>query len=651
MAICLFTRKCYDGSGDLVQTVKIADFIQKFIESTTLEELKDEAVIIVVNDDENQNITNHFVKFINPNVQVKNFADFKEENHTINCCIEAGYSHFDWKKDLIFKTEKPPLIVMPEYDNHVGPNAVLKILGGFDKERGDVGVIPSPTLLAASAGEVVNVEVLKNAFEQLDPKLQLYLGKDFKSYLTHREQREFTYQYSHDRNYYPTFYTNHIPYKPYQYKAKTTQGAKYTPVEFFLQEHLMLAGNYTKSQDVLCIGECSESKIEALVRLKEELIKKGYTKISFINMDEGTGEHIIHEINSSGAQPKEYRVLYSKSMPFSSMQVLPLIATDMVGVTGDQSLVEAMSAKKLVTYECVDHKQNFARGYLKAVQQEASVATLEGTSKEEVLLLARFLIKPTYSRNTLEYKQEVVSNLLNNRNTVEALKNINRQLVVKSQYFASIEKMLVTDVLSYIKRQNTTKLNGKLQPDNVLDNLKSAFLCTHEAFLLNDITNKPFPRFRRTRINKELSLKTIIEHGMAHDNRTRKACFNLGWLSKKGNLAESAPTEIKKLFDSTSRLNHSDEQDSFEQLRNKFLSMHFDTLFKEKSGFFSRWKNTEVKPDWDLKQIIKHGMTHDNRTRAICVEMGWLSKKGELLETVPDKLKQLFTNPSIHFSH
>ena len=446
MAICLFTTKFDHRSGNVVQTVKIADFIQQFVKSTESEELKNEAVIIVVKDDENKEIVGRFVKDINANIQVKKISELKEENHKISCCIECCYSHFDWKKELSFTRTKPPIIVMPKYNNGVNRESPLTILGGFDKDCGYVGVIPSPVLLAATAGKEISAEVLQNAFERLDPKIQSYLGKDVKSYLA---QRDFTYQYSHDIDKYPTFYNNSIPYKHSPLDRGVSYGKEYAPVGFFLQKHVMLMGSSAKSQDVLCIGEKSEHKLQALTNLKEDLIQKGYTRISFIDID-SKDEKVIYEGDNDGAEHKEYRVLYSKSMPFSSMQVLPLIATDIVGVTGDQSLVEAMSAKKLVTYECVS---DIASRYLKSVQREVSEMVLEGTSGEEVQLLARFLIKPTYRCNHVEYKKEEVSRLLSNRNTVEALKNINRQLVEKSQYFESIQRMLMSAVLPYIKKE------------------------------------------------------------------------------------------------------------------------------------------------------------------------------------------------------
>ncbi|CEK10152.1 Uncharacterised protein [Legionella hackeliae] len=593
MAICLFTTKCYDGSGDVVQTVKIADFIQKFIKLSELEELKTEVVIIVVKDDENKEIASRFVKDINPNIQVKKISEFKEENHKINCCIEAGYSHFDWEKELSFKGAKPPLIVMPEYDNDVNRKSLLRVLGGFDNGRGDVGVIPSPALLAATAGEMISQEVLKNAFEGLDPKIQSYLGKDVESYLAQREQRDFSYQYSHDRNEYPTFYTNSIPYKSYQSEEETTQGEKYAPVQFFLQEHVMLMGNSAKSQDVLCIGENSNSKLQALTRLKEDLIQKGYTRVSFIDIN-SKDEKVIYEGDNHGAEHKEYRVLYSKSMPFSSMQVLPLIATDIVGVTGDQSLAEAMSAKKLVTYECVSHKKDFARGYLKAVQREVSEMVLKGTSGQEVLLLARFLIKPTYRCDNVEYKQEEISRLLSNRNTVEALKNINRQLIEKSQYFASIEKMLVSEVLSYIRGQHVKKFSSSetLKVSSNKEPSVSYSLTTESSNLRKSLEPKAKPQkigLREFR-NKQKIVELLRRlHTEVTNNKTNSTQWN-------------------KRFDAATQLYQLTDKEVISQENSLYIKAQLEIIKQNEPSWFELSLVTQISDvlSLGLVYIIRH---------------------------------------------
>ncbi|MBA4696558.1 MAG: hypothetical protein H2069_04095 [Legionella sp.] len=464
MAICLFTKKHFDGSGDVVQSVKIADFIQTFVEKSKSKLLQDESTIIVVEDDKNKAIATHFISALNPKVQVKKLSELTAEKLNISCCIEAGYTRFNWEKELSFKGKKPPLVFMPEYDNDVSRRSpeALKILGGFDKSVGDVGVIPSVSLLSATADPTISKEGLHHAFEKLDTRLKKYLGKDFEDFQVYRKQHNFTYQYSHDRNSYPTFFANALMYLPWDLEEEVTQGREYSPVQFFFQEHIMLTGNTSKSQDVLCIGENPKSKIDALISVKEMLIAQGYTKISFIDIESGS-QQIIYENGTEGAADKEYRVLYSKSMPFSTMQKLPLIANDIVGVTGDQSLVEAMSANKLVSYECVSHKKDFAKGYLKAVQQEISSGDYPGTSNLDVELLARFLIKPTYRCDNVEYKSEEVARLLSDKKTVNALKKINRRLVEQSQYFASIEKILRSEVIPYLTSQrNLNNSNQKI---------------------------------------------------------------------------------------------------------------------------------------------------------------------------------------------
>ncbi len=496
-------------SGDVVQGVKIADFIQKFISSSSSEELKNEAVIIVVKDDKNNEIASRFVKDINPKIQVKKITELWDTN--ISCCIEVGYNdgEFDWEKWLSFPEPKPPIIVMPEYDNDINRPSELRIKGGFYSH--DVGVIPSSDLLEATEGEEISNEVLQKAFERLDAKIQSYLAKDFKSYLAQREQRDFTYQYSHDKT-------------KYRISSRESSQDEYAaPVDFFLQEHVMLMGNSKKSQDVLCIGESHERKFEALERLKNDLIEKKYTRISFINLDiniDTEREIVIHNSDNNGGNHKEYRVLYSSSIPYSSMQVLPLIASDIVGVTGDQSLVEAMSAKKLVTYECANHKIKFVEGYLESVRNEVSKTNFAGTTGDEVNSLALFLIKPILRCDNVKYEKKEVPKLLSNRNTVEALKKINRQLVQISQYFACIEKILKTKVLPYIKAKDEKMRNRNQDLDIKIPNTKVHKLAQLLKELCKEVENNKTESERwKKRAEAAKKLKKLTENNYVISER------------------------------------------------------------------------------------------------------------------------------------
>ena len=86
------------------------------------------------------------------------------------------------------------------------------------------------------------------------------------------------------------------------------------------------------------------------------------------------------------------------------------------------------------------------------------------------------------------------------------------------------------------------------------------------------------------------------------------------------------------------------KQQALEKLKKEakesFIIRHTE-LFKEaKSGFLGFFRNTKHNPDWSLKEIIEHGMAHDNRTRQVCVEMGWLTKTGGLSKNAPDFVKE-----------
>lgn len=432
MAICFFTAKHSDGSGDVVQTVKIADFVQKLAQSHTY---TDDVVIVVPEMEKDTSsdpeapppvdhkaIAMHFTHEITPKIKVYTISEFKKLIPKVDCCIQAGYLHptsFDWQKEI---EGSPPFIFMPEYSQSVTfhPEGSLEILGGFFHEK-EVGIIPSQELLDATTEEEVPQSILQRAFEQLAPKIRTYFGKDFEAYKQYRASRGFTYQYSHDRT-------------DYQFNDEDGHGVA-KPSQLFFTEHAMFLGDTPKSQDVLCIGEEKKRKRQALRGALKVLIKKGYTKIAFVDLDDGT-EDVLHS-NPSASPVKEYRVLYAKSLPFSTMKTLPLFTGDLIGATGDHSLVEAMSAGKLISYECPAHKASFVSGYLYAVRK--------ATQNEDVRLLARLLMKRVGRGGfAIEYSRSQIQKLLSNKEVVRELRKINRDLVAKSKYFKHVEDMLIS---------------------------------------------------------------------------------------------------------------------------------------------------------------------------------------------------------------
>lgn len=75
-----------------------------------------------------------------------------------------------------------------------------------------------------------------------------------------------------------------------------------------------------------------------------------------------------------------------------------------------------------------------------------------------------------------------------------------------------------------------------------------------------------------------------------------------------------------------------------EQYKEEILK-HYNQSLSRLTTWFGLTKNN-LKEDWTLRQIIAHGLEADNRTRAACVSLGWLTQDGKLKDTAPDVVKQ-----------
>lgn len=69
------------------------------------------------------------------------------------------------------------------------------------------------------------------------------------------------------------------------------------------------------------------------------------------------------------------------------------------------------------------------------------------------------------------------------------------------------------------------------------------------------------------------------------------------------------------------------------------LKRHTQLFQEARYGFFDYFRNTKLDPNWILKEIINHGMAYNNRTRQVCIELGWLTKSGHLHESAPSFIR------------
>ncbi|MFC3907839.1 hypothetical protein ACFORL_01925 [Legionella dresdenensis] len=104
-----------------------------------------------------------------------------------------------------------------------------------------------------------------------------------------------------------------------------------------------------------------------------------------------------------------------------------------------------------------------------------------------------------------------------------------------------------SELLSQQAKAQEKALQAEIGRKKTIDSLKDNFLKKHWEVFNKDL-NGFFGCLRKTQVQDNWTLKEIIEHGMASNNRTRTICAEMGWLTKNGAIAELAPDEVKNLF-------------------------------------------------------------------------------------------------------
>jgi hypothetical protein len=204
------------------------------------------------------------------------------------------------------------------------------IYTGYNSKAEEKGIILSDNLITPEEPSLLS--------SKLDEKIKSALlgEKDIETYQTNTDMY---FQYSHDT--YPT-----IP--------------ETSPAERFLNMHRIYAKDSKKNQDVLMVGKTESTKRAALKKVKKQLIKDGFTKISFYNAETKKEEYLHGGPETEG---RHYRVVYTSGMSHPSMIAAQALSGDLVGATGDQSFGEAVSGDKILVYECLSHKQLLRNEY------------------------------------------------------------------------------------------------------------------------------------------------------------------------------------------------------------------------------------------------------------------------------------------------
>ena len=533
--IIFFTAKHRDGGGDVTHTLKIAEYLQDH-PITMIDHQEAIYPIVVVPTTDRDYVQN---KIKNSGLQLLTFEEFKDSPKLIDkkhcyaiaaelCSDNFGhdYHHGIIKeiKDHYFYT------YFPEYgrnDLHTANKFAYTLQSGFDPDlKEEAGVISNQYLLQSSQALHNNENshaVLKQAFDTLDPTLKQFLApktQGFDEYLERRKHHGLTYQYSHDSDGSAVHGIKHVKCNDdteSSMEIKTTSADIFgleTAINYFFFEHLASCQGSEQSQDVICLGgkaldwrygynkhQTVSSKYHALRDMLPQLKEQGYTTVIYHDVQNNKKEVLYTAPNTGGKQEKTYRVLDFKSVPYETMLSLAILSDDLVGLTGDQSFVEAMSAGKLISYECRAHKSNFMKGYLKAVNQK--------TDNQDVRDLAKQLVRIPGRCAITEYDPDQLQALLSNKATRQELAQINRQLAQESNYYLANVKTFIEDCykdyLEKKRRQEIQRIHKQelsqailnfsddrrenLSPENNYAELYHQFTTQYDAITENMLTS------------------------------------------------------------------------------------------------------------------------------------------------------------------
>lgn len=215
------------------------------------------------------------------------------------------------------------------------------IVSEQEMKRGRIpekGILLSPEMLIRSEDAPSRKELY---FSQLDPRIRSHLTEPDTTHAAYSDTHCFNIQYSHE--------------------TSATGGSK-GGCQKFLGLYLALSQHeQTKDHDLLLVGKDKATKIEALKAKSAEIFAQGFNKIEIIDPDNDTTEILHPEPPGEG---RTFKVILTERLAHASMKAGMVLSDICAGATGDQSLGEVISAGKIFTYECLEHKQGLISSLL-----------------------------------------------------------------------------------------------------------------------------------------------------------------------------------------------------------------------------------------------------------------------------------------------
>ncbi|QBR83518.1 hypothetical protein E3983_03580 [Legionella israelensis] len=218
----------------------------------------------------------------------------------------------------------------------------------------------------------------------------------------------------------------------------------------FLSIHLWFNQNSSKNQDIVAIGKNKDKKREALSSVLPELIQSGFGKVLFIDLETGK-EEMLHDNGEKNA--RTYRLFFGKRLTHRQMMALNALSGELCGVRGDQSHGEALSAQKLIVYDCASHKEDYAKGVISCLH-----ALSEDENVRELLHLLQYAELNPKNTNFNEKQFLRLKTLLSNPEVMQKYKEACAKIPQQFNLGAAIADVVIQ---AFLARQNYRNMLSK----------------------------------------------------------------------------------------------------------------------------------------------------------------------------------------------
>lgn len=160
---------------------------------------------------------------------------------------------------------------------------------------------------------------------------------------------------------------------------------------------------------------------------------------------------------------------------------------------------------------------------------------------------------------------------------------------------------------------------------------------------INTHASKENPIREKTQIIEDPSVKTPLTSGSHQPDPApqKQSPQATNTPQNRSTLTTSSTVNFKAQLKKMRQPNGIQHQQLTEmQAKECFLKAHSEVLSHDKASIFGSFKQTNVRENANLKDILEHAMKENNRSRLVCIELGWLNKNGDITDDAPDIVKQ-----------